>query len=462
VFRARNQALEAWASGSARKPLVVRGARQVGKSWLIRDFGTRRFGGLAEVNLERRPELRACFEDNDPRATLRQLEVLLRRAIPADGTCALFLDEIQAAPEVLSKLRWFAEELPALPVIAAGSLLDFALAAPEVSVPVGRITFLHLEPLGFEEFCLAVGEGPLLEWLRGGVTIESIRDGTAMPAALHEHALQLYRTWLLVGGMPAAVDAYRTERRLAEVAALQRDLLATLRDDFAKYSGRVPHRRLAAVLASVPRQLGAKFSFVEVDREERAAALRQAVELLCKARVCHRVQWTAARGIPLAAGSDERRFKLLALDVGLASCQLGLDLAALEEVSDPTLVNKGALAEQAVGQLLRLTFAANEEPVSFWWQREKAGSQAEVDYVHAHGARVVPIEVKSGKSGTLRSLHRFMAERGLDWAVRVNASAPVVERVAAGLPGQPTFAYDLLSIPAYLVEQHPRLLRETG
>ena len=263
--RAREADLTRWLDASERKPLVLRGARQVGKSYLVRDFAARRVGALAEANVERRPELKGCFADNDPRATLRRLEVVLGQSIPSDGSTLLFLDEIQAAPEVLAQLRWFAEELPSLPIIAAGSLLDFALRSPAFSMPVGRLTFLYLEPMGFEEFCLALGEDPLVGWLREGVTLETIRSGAARGGPEHSKALRLFREWLVVGGMPAAVEAYRNRRSFLEVAALQRDLLATLRDDFAKYSGRVPHARLTKVLASIPQQLGAKFTFARID-----------------------------------------------------------------------------------------------------------------------------------------------------------------------------------------------------
>lgn len=457
--RIRKIDLQAWAAQPGRKPLVVRGARQVGKSYLVQSFGEARFRGVAEANLERRPELHACFSENDPRATLRRLEVVLGRPVPADGSTLLFLDEIQAAPQVLAKLRWFAEELAQLPLIAAGSLLDFALRSPAVATPVGRITFLHIEPMGFEEFCTALGEEPLVRWLRTEVDAERIAAGQAMPAELHAHALKLLRLWLLVGGMPAAVEAFRVEHSLLRVAAVQRDLLATLRDDFAKYSGRVPHERLRRVLDSVPQQLGGKFTYRRVDPDERAAGLKVAVELLCLARVCHRVAATPARGVPLGAGVDPSAFRLLHLDVGLVSTNLGLDLAALESAADLTLVNQGALAEQAVGQLLRLTFASNEEPVLYWWRREQRGSEAELDYVHSQGSRVVPIEVKSGKTGTLKSLHGFVAERSLSLALRVNMAPPVVQDIATETP-RGKASYRLLSIPAYLVEQSSRLLAE--
>jgi hypothetical protein len=311
--------------------------------------------------------------------------------------------------------------------------------------------------MGFEEFCLALGEEPLVRWLQSEVTVERVAAGAAMPEEPHRHALALFRARCLVGGMPAAVEAFRIERRLLGVAAIQRDLLATLRDDFAKYSGRVPHERLRRVLDSVPQQLGSKFTYRRVDREERASALEQAVELLCLARVCHRCPLTPGRGVPLAAGANDSVFKLLHLDVGLVSTSLGLDLAALESAEDLTLVNQGALAEQAVGQLLRLTFATNDDPHLFWWRREKRGSEAELDFVHALGSRVIPIEVKSGKTGTLKSLHGFMAERQLTLALRVNSAPPILHDLSVNTPFG-NASYRLLSIPAYLAEQTLRLL----
>ena len=461
MWRTRIADLDAWQRLRPRKPLIVRGARQVGKTWLVRTWGEQRFATVVEANLERRPELHACFADNDPRATLRRLEVLLGQQIPTDGSCLLFLDEIQAAPQVVAKLRWFAEELPELPLVTAGSLLDFALRSPEVATPVGRITFLHLEPMGFLEYCRAIGEERLCEWLRHEVTPAAITAGRAMPEELHRHALALYRTWLLVGGMPAAIETFRLAQSLLPVAAVQRDLLATLRDDFAKYSGRVPHERLRRVLDSVPQQLGTKFTYRRVDPDERSAALRQAVELLCLARVCHRVAASPAHGIPLGAGADAATFKLMHLDTGLVSTSLGLDLAALEQVVDPTLVNEGAIAEQAVDQLLRLTFAGNEEPALYWWRRQKRGSEAELDFVYPLGSRVVPVEVKAGKTGTLKSLHGFMAERQLRLALRVNAAPPALHDVVVDTP-LGAARYRLLSLPGYLVEEAPRLLAESG
>jgi len=458
MLRIRSRDLSNWALTRPRKPLVLRGARQVGKSWLVRNWGAEHFSQVVEVNLERRPEAADAFVSNDPREVLQRLEILLGQRIPADGSGLLFLDEIQAVPAVLAKLRWFAEELPQVPVIAAGSLLDFALREQRFSMPVGRITYVHLEPMGFLEFCHACGEAPLAEWLTEKLDLAIIRTG--IPKSIHQKAMALFRTWVLVGGMPAAVAAFVQDRSYLPVGDVHRDLLATMRDDFAKYANFVHHRRLAATLDSVPRQLGQKFTYAKVDRDERAAALRQALDLLCAARVCHRVVATDGRGLPLGAGADDKTTKVILLDSGLASSALRLDLTVLEHADDLTLVNQGAIAEQAVGQLLRLIGHANEDPALWYWSRAAKSSSAEVDYLTAPTSQVLPVEVKAGLGGAMRSLHLFMAERALPWAVRFNSAPPMIQNIdttsAIGKPAR----YQLLSLPAYAVECLPRLVRD--
>jgi uncharacterized protein len=461
VKRVREADLNAWASQPDRRPLVVRGARQVGKSHLVRTWGAMRFGKIVELNLERDPAIARCFLDNDPRATLARLEAIARARIPADGAALLFLDEIQAAPEVLAKLRWFAEELPALPLVCAGSLLDFALRDPRFSMPVGRVTFMHLEPMGFGEFMQAMGE-ERLAGLAAGLSLDEVRAGTAALAPLHDRVLDLFRQYLLVGGMPAAVERYRRDRSLLSASEIHGDLLAALRSDFAKYAERVHQGRLNKVLSSVAQQVGGKFRYAQVDRAERSAVLAKAVELLCMARVCHRVGSTPASAIPLGAGVDEKRFKLILLDVGLLSASLGLSVSGLEPGADLMLANRGALAEQVVGQLLRLCFRAHEEPALYYWHRESPGSEAEIDYVTQQGARVVPVEVKAGATGSLKSLHLFMAERRLPLAVRFNADAPSITDVEASTRLGTTARYTLLSLPLYLAEELPRLALEAA
>jgi predicted AAA+ superfamily ATPase len=233
-----------------------------------------------------------------------------------------------------------------------------------------------------------------------------------------------------------------------------------LRSDFAKYAGRVHHGRLNAVLSSVAQQVGAKFRYTQVDRAERSMALAQAVELLSLARVCHRVRGTPATAPPLAAGVDEKRFKLILLDVGLLSACLGLSVAGLDATADLMLANRGAVAEQVVGQLLRLGFRAHEDPGLYYWHRDARGSEAEVDYVTQQGTHVVPVEVKAGTTGSHKSLHIFMAERGFPVALRFNADLPSVTQVVASTRLGTTAKYTSLSLPLYLAEEVPRLVAE--
>jgi predicted AAA+ superfamily ATPase len=449
--RTAEDRLAAWAAEKERKPLVLRGARQTGKTWLVRQLGGRFPGGLAYLNLERDPELAACFAPNDARAMLGLLEARLRRTI-TPGQALLFLDEIQAAPELLAKLRWFAEELPALHVVAAGSLLDFALANHGFSMPVGRITYGHLEPMTFAEFLLAAGEERLLE------AIARCTPRAGPSPALHPRLLELVRNYALVGGMPAAVADWVEHRSFTRTAEIHRDLLHTIRDDFAKYKRGVHTARVGKVFAALPRLVGRKFQPRQVDADEKTLPLKDAFRMLALARMVTPVQRTFANGIPLGAEVDERYQKVCLLDTGLFATQSGIDAAAVAAKADLTLVNEGQLAEQLVGQELRAHRPFNAEPALFTWVREAKSSNAEVDYVIQVGTRLVPVEVKAGATGRLRSLHMMVAEKQLDLAVRVSSAPLQLRKVKTALPIGPERTFSLLSVPFYLASEIPRLV----
>ncbi len=449
--RDASKELQAWLTRPGRRPLILRGARQVGKTWLARDLADRADRTLLELNFERDPQVASLFESPDPRAVLRAVEVYLgRRARPEESL--LFLDEIQAAPEILAKLRWFAEELPELPVIAAGSLLDFALAQPAFSVPVGRISYLHVEPMSFEEFLAAAGGDGLLDLVRGADAAHPI----AVP--LHDRLLEQLRDFVLVGGLPQAVEAWCAERSYLDVARIQQDLLATFRDDFSRYSGRIPIQRLERVMSAVPRMLGRKFKYSQVDPEQRAAALRYALDLLCKARLCHRVTASDCTGLPLGAEVRDRTFKVIGLDVGLTSAALGLSSRSMHSVREVSLVNEGGLAEQLAGQALRASEPPFKDPSLHYWTRHKRGSQAEIDYVIQHGTSIIPIEVKAGTTGTLKSLHLFMTLRQLPLALRFDTQPPSLVDVRTHTSTGQAVQYRLLSLPLYLAGQAHRWL----
>lgn len=442
--------LAKWLASSSRKPLVVRGARQVGKTWLIRDLARSQNRQLFEINFEKRPESASLFSSNDPREISLNIQAATGRKMrPSEAI--LFLDEIQAAPQLLSKLRWFAEDMPELAVIAAGSLLDFALAKHEFSMPVGRIGYLYLEPLSLEEFLEATGHGEMKAYL------QAFSWGKKIPSALHEQLLKLTKEYMIIGGMPAAVSSWAEEKSLSSVNQIHFDLLATYRDDFAKYSGRLPIERLEEVIRSIPLQLGKKFIYKEVDRESSASSFKQALDLLSKARLCHRVVASAANGLPLGAEANEKFFKVLLLDIGLCSASLGLSLHQLQSVTELSLINNGAIAEQLAGQLLRTIDPPYISPSLHYWLREKKGASAEVDYLLQHENQVIAVEVKAGKTGTLKSLHQFMKEKKRPLAVRINSDIPQIGPVSLE---SLDLEYTLLSIPFYLEGQLPRLLKE--
>ncbi len=442
--------LQNWLNSDSRKPLVIRGARQVGKTWLIRDLALSQQHKLIELNFEKRPDLQSLFTSNDPKEIIINISASVGSKIDPAKTI-LFLDEIQAAAHLLPKLRWFAEEMAQLPVVAAGSLLDFALAKHEFSMPVGRISYLYLEPLSFEEFLEAIEEHELRVYL------QNYDWKINIPEALHLKLMKIVKEYLIVGGMPAAVSSWAKEQSPDIINQIHFDLLATYRDDFAKYSGRLTIDRLEEIMSSVPRQLGRKFVYRNVNSEVSTAPLKQALDLLTKARICHRIVSTAANGLPLGAEADERFSKVIMLDCGLCSASLGLSLHQLRSISEISLINSGGMAEQLVGQLLRTITPPYIPPVGYYWQREKKGSDAEIDYIIQHENQLIPIEVKAGTTGTLKSLYQFIKEKKKAFAVRINSDFPCY--YSKNTTGA-SIAYNLLSLPFYLVGQLHRLIKD--
>ncbi len=435
--------LDAWLVEDRRRPLVVRGARQVGKTWLVRDLARRRSLDLVECNFERTPGLARCFESNDPLRVLGELGLTLGHEVVV-GESLLFLDEIQAAASVLPRLRWFAEELPALAVVAAGSLIELVLADHDLSMPVGRVTYLHVEPMSFREFLLAHDRGLLLE------ALTSWRPSEPLGRAAHQQGSEWFARYLAVGGMPAVVGADVEAEQPRSVRRLQHDLVATWRDDFPKYAGRMSPALLDAVLVSAAAQLGRKFVYSHVSEGVRHDAARRALELLSRARLCHIVAHTAGNGIPLGGEIHPRNRKVVLLDVGLAQALLGMPAGPVHPFWERIASGvRGALVEQAIGQQLRSAHEPWEEPRLFYWQRG-GGRPGEIDYVTQVGGHVVPVEVKSGAAGSLKSLHQFVHDKGLGFAVRIDANPPGVAEMDVRTTQADPVRYRLLSLPHFL------------
>lgn len=444
--------IKAWKTKPNRKPLVIRGARQVGKTYLVRMFAGKHFDHLMEINFERDPELASLFVSKNPDKIVQMLELQFDCPVRA-GETLLFLDEIQAAPQVFASLRYFYEELPELHIVAAGSLLEFAIEEPAFSMPVGRIEYLHLGPMQLEEFLVAAGKENLVAFL------QEFTLGESIPGPLHDRFMDLLRIFLVTGGMPESIAVYLKNKSWQECASIKHSLLATFEDDFNKYGKIFKHQRLQLLFRKIPLLVGAKFKYVNVDRNERSAELAKALTMLCQARVTYRVFHSSCSGIPLGATLNEKIFKVLFLDVGLMSTVTGLNLLDYEKAEDIMTVNAGAVCEQFVGQHLLFLRQFYRKPEIHYWVREKKTSSAEVDYVIAAGTSVIPIEVKAGKSGTLKSLHLFLREKHRPLGVRFNSDAPSLLDLRTALPDGQNIHYRLLSLPLYMVGQALRLIR---
>ena len=376
--------------------MVLRGARQVGKSTLVHHFAEKNGLVLNEVNLEQNLYLNNLFKTLDMDSIIRELDALVGRNIQESGAL-LFLDEIQATPHAIQALRYFYEEKPELPVISAGSLLEFALADHHFSMPVGRIEYYHLGPMTFMEFLTAV-EPALNRYL------SEFRINETIPVTAHQKLVKRQREFLFVGGMPEAVKAFVEESSFVEVTAVHRSIAGTYQDDFSKYAKQKDLALMQKVFRQIPRIIGQKVKYSNISREDKSGNVKSVIDLLVKARVCHQVFHSHCSGVPLIADIHENVYKMLFMDVGLAAYLTGLDWIALQALDGDGLVNEGKLAEQFVGQHL---FNPLEPPQLTYWLREQKTANAETDYVTASGNQVIPIEVKAGKSGTLKSLQQF-------------------------------------------------------
>ncbi len=396
------QYLQRWRLRIKRAPLLVRGARQVGKTWLIREFA-KNFRSFVEINLESDVEYHQPFREffGKPDDLIRTLSLLSGKKI-TPGETLLFLDEIQASKEVLLALRYFKEKLPTLHVIAAGSLLEFTIQ--DLSFPVGRIEFFHLFPLNFEEYLLALGREDLLS---------AVREADAskpLPVSVHQLLLEEVSHYGLMGGMPEVVSAYVETKDLSEVQVLQQRLISNFREDFYKYAKRAQLELLRKLFDGIPRLLGQKFKYSHVDPEVRSREMGIALDLLVDAGLAYKIRHTSAQGIPLASQVKESKFKVFALDIGLALRLLGLNLSQLFPERKSLLANRGALAEQFVAQEILSYTPDNDTPRLHYWHRESKSSQAEVDFVIEREASIMPIEVKSEKGGRMKSLNLFIQE----------------------------------------------------
>lgn len=437
--------MKQWLKKKRRKPLVLRGARQVGKSTLVRQFAANERLVLNEINLERHLSLNEVFKTLDLKKILRELDGLTGRNILAKGSL-LFLDEIQATPHALAALRYFYEEMPGLPVVAAGSLLEFALTENSFSMPVGRVEYLHIGPVCFSEFISCL-DPDLEAWREAAGALQVI------PNTAHQRLLSRLREFLFVGGMPEAVMEYAETGSIAGVQEVQRSIVETYQDDFSKYARHADLMRMQHVFNQIPRQIGRKIKYVNLSREERSREIKAAVELLCLAQICRKVTASHCSGVPLSADASEDAFKLIFMDTGMVNFICGGRWNEISDATDQSLINEGSLAEQFAGQ--HLAYLDRSRPELHYWIREGRTNNAEVDYVISQGKQIYPVEVKAGVSGTLKSLQQFVLEKGSARAIRFDLNQPSrmhVKAIARLGNGVEPVAFELLSLPLYAVE----------
>lgn len=431
--------LLAWKNQKKIMPIILRGARQVGKTFLVDRFGKEQFTYYISLNFERNPEYKKCFTTLDPANIVKAIE--LTSGIPIQsGKTLLFFDEIQECPQAIMALRYFKEEMPNLHVIGAGSLLEFILNDENFRMPVGRVQFMYLSPLSFGEYLHASGHVHLREYLA------SICLGDVIEEIVHLKLLRLVREYFALGGMPAAVSEYLDSKSLLQCQTIQTSILTTFRKDFGKYANRMPHKHLQTIFAKVPGLIGQWLKYSTLDPETSPSTLKNALQKLCDAGLIILVHATSGSGIPLISHVNEKKCKYLFLDVGLAqrACNLGLELLFKENL---ILINDGALAEQFVGQELIAYTRREVADNLFSWLREEKNSSAEIDFLIAVDSHIVPIEVKAGAIGSLRSLKIFLSEKKCPLGVRISET-PF------------SLTQNILSIPFYLIEQLPRLVRE--
>lgn len=397
--------LDGWKNSPSRHPILVRGARQVGKSHAISTWGNKNFENFLEINLEEQSSLRSIFQrDLSADQLLQKLELgtgvnlLLKNS-------ALFIDEIQSEPRALLALRYLYEQRPELAVLAAGSLVEFVLE--EIGLPVGRVDQLNMGPVSFREFLAALGKEQLVR-----VILESSFD-EPVPDIAHDQLLDLLRTYFYVGGMPSAVTTYVETKSLSHTSEVHARILKGYEDDFQKYAKKSDWGALETVFQRAPHVVGeSRLKYVRLDRDIRGEKLKTAVDLLNKAQVLQKVTSSYAKSLPLRAASQSKFFKLIFLDIGLLHHSMGFDWRKVSLDDDLTNVKQGAFAEQFVGQELLTTSEINCTSELYYWYRNVKGSDAEVDYLVGFEGAPAPVEVKSGSRGTLKSLRLYVEEFG--------------------------------------------------
>ncbi len=415
IARDIDEHLQQWAHATGQKPLLVRGARQVGKTTCIRHLASS-FKYYLEVDLSQGafdPDRDLFDSDLDVRKLWENLAAIHDIPVAALDSTLLFIDEIQACPKAIMRLRYFYEQLPLLHVIAAGSLLEFALEDLP-SFGVGRIRSVFIYPLSFREFLRAEKGSGLVD------LISKANPSEPLVNTVHENILFYLRIFLIIGGMPEVIASYVHSHDIKKCQQILDDLIVSFRDDFKKYKKNVPEARIADTFESVASQGQGKFIYAHVCEGARSVQIKDAISVLEMAGLVYSVVHSSANGIPLGSEINEKYRRIIMLDTGMVQRLLNLNLADLLNPNSLLMNNRGALAEIFVGN--ELVKASNPFLMAklYCWHRETKKSQAEVDYLVQINESVIPIEVKSGSTGSMQSLRLFMKEKHCEYGVRTS------------------------------------------
>ena len=404
--------LKKWKAESKHKPLLIRGARQVGKTDTIREFG-KNFENFIELNFEVSPRLKTLFSDDlSPAGICENISAIYKTKI-IPGKTLLFFDEVQECQEAIASLRFFYEKMPQLHIIAAVSLLELALS----EIPtfgVGRIRSMFMFPLSFSEFLSGAGEHQLL------VKVREAKPDNPINEVLHSRLIGLIQKFICLGGMPEVIAAYIETGNLHQCQQLLDDLIISVQTDFTKYKKKTSVTLLNEVFRSVVSQSGQKFKFSKTGSQSNHKQIKEALHLLITAGLVIPVTHTSANGIPLGAGANFQRQKMIVYDPGIFQRLMGLDLEDYLLSDKFEAVNKGNLAEQFAGLELIKSESCYHNPSLYYWHREAKSSNAEVDYVLQISQNIIPIEVKAGTKGSMQSMFLFLREKNLKKGIRVS------------------------------------------
>jgi predicted AAA+ superfamily ATPase len=438
------QRLGYWLTKQTRKPLIIRGARQVGKSTSVRNFCRLHKLELVEINLEVEKFLTLMKDEINQVEKVLEMINYEKKIKILSGPYLLFFDEIQEFPELILALRYFYEKFPQLPIIAAGSLLEFTLNDHDFSMPVGRIEFLHMGPMTFTEYLMAKGEDFLIEGIR-------------LPAEwpkLHHKAVEALKEYFFIGGMPEAIKNFLLEKNFQDAREVHRNIIQTYVQDFPKYTKKNDIVKIGQCFERLPLFLGQKFKYSEFLPNYQSRDIKKMIQLLRDACVAHSCFHVSAQGVPLRAQIDEFVYKLFFIDVGLYNAMLGLEPMSIIKLDGNTLFNKGVIAEQFVAQHLADIGEGLDRPELFYWLRDKKNHNAEVDFVISFDGENYPIEVKSSKSGHLKSLHEYIKALHPKKAIRFHLATDLRHHPFKEIREETT----LLNVPLYAIAQVKQLV----